>query len=609
MQGSHTGIQAGEQARPLSTRFATGVSRRSFLRLMATSVAAVGGTSLLAACGGGSSTPSASSTSASSGGTTSTSTATTAAAATTSSGASPAATTASASASPAASSAATTSSSANVAGSGTAIFASSVDYGNIDPAVGHDGAGSNLQKHLYDTLYRHLGNPAQIVPWLATGNEASQDAKEWTFHLDPKAKFQDGSPVNADAVVYSMQRLLSVNQGTAYMFKGVLSATGVQAVDEQTVKFTLDSPYAPFLHATAWVFIVNPAVVKQNETNGDQGKAWLANHSAGSGPFVIKTWNQGTLYEFAADPNYWRGWPSPHVESWAYQLMRESSTERLALQQDKVQMANWLSVNDMKLLQQQSGVVVPSFPSLSVYSIKLNNQRGPTSDVHVRRAISYAFDYNALLTYMQGRAVAATGPLPPPIQFAKDLTYYTTDLDKAKAELAQSDQYKGGFSIDFTYVTGLDEERTTGLIMHDQLGKLGITVNVISVEWTNAVATFSDPNKSPLMFPIYSASDFPDPDAFLSASFDSSSAGTWTGASWYKNPQMDDWLKQARSTTDQTQRNSLYEQAQKQILDDAVEVFAMVQTGGTPYRDALGNVQYCPVMGSSPWWYDISLKS
>lgn len=608
MQGS----RPDEFTRSLVPRFATGVSRRSFLKLVAGSVAAVGVPSLLAACGRSSSTPTSAPTASGAGASTATTaaapTATTAGAA--GSSASPTAAAAASTTAPTAAAASTaTAATTNAPASGTAIFASSVDYGNIDPAVGHDGAGSNLQKHLYDTLYRHLDTPVQLTPWLATGNEASQDAKTWTFKLDPNAKFQDGSPVTADAVVYSTQRLLNINKGTAYMFKGVLSPSGVTAVDDHTVKFTLDNPYAPFLHATTWIFILNPAVVKQNEKSGDQGQAWLTNHAAGSGPFVIKQWQQGTLYEFAADPKYWRGWTKPHVESWVYQLMRESSTERLALQQNKVQMANWLSVNDMKVLESASGVVVPSFPSLSVYSIKLNNQRGPTSDVHVRRALSYAFDYKALLTYMQGRAVAATGPLPPPIQFAKDLTYYTTDLEKAKAELAQSAQYKDGFAIDFTYVTGLDEERTTGLIMHDQLAKLNINVTIKAVEWVNAVATFSDPNKSPLMFPIYSASDFPDPDAFLWSAFYSGSAGTWTGASWYKNPQVDQQLVQARSTIDQTQRNSLYDQIQKTILDEAVEVFAMVQTGGVPYRDSLVNYQYCPVMGSSPWWYDMSIKS
>jgi peptide/nickel transport system substrate-binding protein len=96
-----------------------------------------------------------------------------------------------------------------------AVFTSTVDIPNIDPAIGHDGAIATTQKHVYDTLYRHLGNPPELVPWLATDHTVSEDATEWTFTLDDRATFQDGSPVTANAVVYSTQRVLSLNQGVA----------------------------------------------------------------------------------------------------------------------------------------------------------------------------------------------------------------------------------------------------------------------------------------------------------------------------------------------------------------------------------------------------------
>src|SRR5262249_12346123 len=156
---------------------------------------------------------------------------------------------------------------------------------NIDPAVGHDGAISVSQKHLYDTLYRHHGNPAQLVPWLATEHTVSPDATTWTFTLDDRAKFQDGSPVTADAVVYSAQRLLKINKGVAWMSTGTLKPENVTAPDAKTVVFKLDKPYAPFLHATAWLFVLNPPVVDKNQQGADMAQAWLMGNSAGSGPF------------------------------------------------------------------------------------------------------------------------------------------------------------------------------------------------------------------------------------------------------------------------------------------------------------------------------------
>src|SRR5215204_4942712 len=145
-----------------------------------------------------------------------------------------------------------------------AVFTSTVDIPNIDPAIGHDGAIATTQKHVYDTLYRHVGNPPELVPWLATDHTVSEDAKEWTFTLDDRAKFQDGAPVTADAVVYSTQRVLELNQGVAWMFADILESEGVTAVDDKTVKFTLTKPFAPFLHATTWLFVLNPAQVTAN---------------------------------------------------------------------------------------------------------------------------------------------------------------------------------------------------------------------------------------------------------------------------------------------------------------------------------------------------------
>jgi peptide/nickel transport system substrate-binding protein len=488
-----------------------------------------------------------------------------------------------------------------------AIFATTVDIPNIDPAIGHDGAIATTQKHLYDTLYRHLGNPAELVPWLATGHTVSDDAKTWTFTLDPNAKFKDGSPVTADAVVYSTQRIIDLNQGVAWMFAGILDRDGVTAVDPQTVQFTLQTAFAPFLHATTWIFVLNPAEVEANDKDDDQGQEWLVSNSAGSGPFTIVRWEPGNLYEFAADPDYWKGWENPHVDGYIHQVSAESSTKRIALQNGDIQMAEWLSPQDKTILAKAPGVVVPMDPSISTYTIKLNNKVGPTSDVNVRRAMSYAFDYDAMIEILGGFGTRIAGPLSTALAGARQDPVYQTDLDKAKEELAKSADYADGFEIDFVYVTGLEEERQTGQILADQLSNLNIKVNVVGMEWANAVALFADAETSTAMFPIYSGSDYPDADNYLWQSFHSSSAGTWTGADHYANPDVDSLLEQARAATDEATRTDLYDQVQGIVIDDAVEIYLTSPIEALPHREELVGYQYTPVMGSDPWWYAISI--
>jgi peptide/nickel transport system substrate-binding protein len=492
-------------------------------------------------------------------------------------------------------------------GGGIAILASPVDIPNIDPAIGHDGAISVTQKHLYDTLYRHLGADSALVPWLATGHEVSEDATVWTFTLDPNATFKDGSPVTAEAVVYSTQRLIELNQGVAWMFTGILEPENVVAVDDQTVQFTLNQPFAPFLHAVTWIFVLNPAEVAANEVDGDSGQAWLVSNSAGSGPFTIARWEPGNLYEFTADPDYWKGWESPHVDGYIHQISTESSTKRIALQSGEIQFADWLSPQDKMVLSSQAGVVVPMDPSISTYTLKLNNQVGPTADVNVRRAISWAMDYDALIEVMNGFGTRIAGPLSPALTGAVQEPVYQTDIEKAKEELAKSEEWADGFDIDFVYVTGLEEERQTGLILADQLSQLNINVNVVGMEWANAVALFADPETSPAIFPIYSGSDYPDADNFLWQSFHSSSAGTWTGASHYSNPEVDALLEEGRTTTDEAARIEIYTQVQEIVIDEAVEVYLTTPIEGLPHREEVTGYVYTPVMGSSPWFYETSL--
>jgi peptide/nickel transport system substrate-binding protein len=488
-----------------------------------------------------------------------------------------------------------------------AVFASIVDIPNIDPAVGHDGAIAVSQKSLYDTLYRHLGSSMELVPWLATTHTQSDDGLTYTFTLDPNAKFQDGSPVTADAVVYSFQRLLDVGQGVAYMFEGVVARDACVAVDPATVTFTLTKPFAPFLHTIAWLFILNPAVVAENEVDGDLGQAWLVSNSAGSGPFKIGRWEPGNLYQFDADPNYWKGWEGAHLDGYIHQVSAESSTKRLALENGEIHFADWLSTQDKILLQSKPEIVVPMDPGLSTYTIKMNTQVGPTADVNVRRALSYAFDYDAMIELLSGFGSLLVSPLSPAISGAVTTPTYTHDIEKAKAALALSEEYKDGFDIEFVYVSGIEEERQTGQILADSVKELNINVTITGMEWANAVALFADPETSPSLFPIYSGTDYPDPDNFLYQTYHSSSAGTWMGADQYSNPDVDSLLDEARSTVDEAARVELYGQVQQLVIDDAVEIFVYTALAGTPHLATIQGYEICPVMGSSPWWYSISL--
>ncbi len=116
------------------------------------------------------------------------------------------------------------------------VIASNQDIPNFDPHVATGYSASFLLRNVYDSLVRVEGNPPKPVPSLAASWTATADGKEFVFKLNPAAKFQSGTAVTADDVVYSFKRAIRLNRGNAWMIQGVVGPDSVTAVDAGTVK-------------------------------------------------------------------------------------------------------------------------------------------------------------------------------------------------------------------------------------------------------------------------------------------------------------------------------------------------------------------------------------
>lgn len=489
------------------------------------------------------------------------------------------------------------------------VAASEQDISNLDPHIGHDYSIATAQKSVYDSLLRYKDNPPELENLLAKSYESNDDASEWTFVLDERAKFHDGSPVKASDVVYSFQRMLRKNKGVAWMFVNIMKEDGVTAVDDHTVKLALTIPFAPLPLILPWLFVVNEALVKQHEVDGDEGEAWLLDHEAGSGPFTIKRWQVGDSYEFEAVPDYWWGWPEEgRLAGFVWKISRESSSSRLMLLNGDVQIGYSLSSEDTDALAKEEGLFVNDELSLTVFAVDLNNQVGPTSDVNVRKALSYAMDYDAIIEIFNGHAVLLEGPLPKGLgeYVNPNLDIYRHDMDKAKAALAAADsQYaNGGFELEYVYVTGLQWEEQIGLILLDKLSQLDIRVKMTPMVWPDMVARAKDQNTAPAMFAVQSGTDYADPDNFLWQAYHSSQAGFWSAAAHYKNPVLDKVLEDARATPDHEQRVQLYYQAQEILVADAPVIWGHNPKSRLVLSKKVGGYVYCPIMGTyfQPIW-------
>ncbi|MBV6638862.1 MAG: ABC transporter substrate-binding protein, partial [Mameliella sp.] len=179
----------------------------------------------------------------------------------------------------------------------------------LDPAAVTAVNDFRILMNVYDGLVRYKDGTLEVEPALATDWTISEDGTEYTFDLREGVSFHDGSPFNAEAVKFNFERMLNEDHPyhdtgpfpLAFFFSAVET---IEVVDDLTVKFTLNAPYAPFLSNLAYPtgLIVSPAAVEQH--GSDFGR-----NPSGTGPFTFAEWRSNEAVVIEGNPDYWGGAP------------------------------------------------------------------------------------------------------------------------------------------------------------------------------------------------------------------------------------------------------------------------------------------------------------
>jgi peptide/nickel transport system substrate-binding protein len=490
------------------------------------------------------------------------------------------------------------------------IFASNQDMPNVDPAVTPMSVfTASALIALYDPLLMYRGDKLQ--PHLATGVTSSADATEWTIKLAPGARFQDGSPVTAEAVKYTFERVLRIKKGPAWMWLPIMDDKSVTIVDDQTLRVKLTKPFSLFDRTLPNLLVVNPSVVKAND-KGDDGQAWLVGNSAGSGPFKInpENWRNGAQYELVADPAYWKGWPKAHLDGYIWKVIRESSAQKLALIKGEVHGAQNISPDDIGELMKTPGLRVEQYTGVSPHRVVMHGGHDSKylADINVRKALAYAYDYSAVPKIYAGHAEVSKGPVAPPLPgFAPGLPLYTYDLEKAKAYLAKSPWPNGGFTLDYVYPAGFDVAKNLGAILLAGAAKLNIKINVTPMVWANVLSLRTKSETMPQMISLWLAPLYGDADAQLYSQWDSESWGRGN-YSFYKNPKVDELLERARRSNDPKLRADLQGQAQRLIVEDSVDIFTAIEKATYVWRSNVKGYVHTPLRERNPLFAELWLE-
>jgi len=451
-------------------------------------------------------------------------------------------------------------------------------FGTIDPAKISDYTDYMAAVNLYDGLVG-VDFDGNLTPKLAESWTVSDDAKEVTFKIRADAHFSDGSPVTADDVVYTFERLLRINQGPANLFADVLAPGSVTKVDDKTVKFTLSKTYAPFLTTVPAVFIVNSKVVEANKGT-DDGQTYLAANVAGAGGYLLSSWDRGAQMTIDRDPNYYGGWKDHPIDEVHWIITNDEATVKsMAASGEMTMSSQFQSPETYDALKAMDRFKIVKQDTATAFYLKLNTQKAPTDDVHIRRAIACATDYDTIRsTLLPGGEL--NGPLPKAFAdfYAADLPPPKFDMDCAKAEIAKSKYAGQDIPIVLQYVSGTKFEEDIALLMQSNLEQVGFKVTPQPDPWNRVTELAGKVDTSPNISEVFFGPTYPSPDSMFFTQYDSKAAGTWASLEWVNDPDVDKMISDARATGDVAKQAEIYKALQHKLVDMQSDVFLETQT-------------------------------
>ncbi len=440
----------------------------------------------------------------------------------------------------------------------------SADPSTLDPLKSSSLYDRQIMLNIYDTLVR-VDAQNTVQPDLATAWQYSSPT-ELVFTLRTDVTFQDGTPFNADTVVFNINRILT--DPASPRLSEVSSVKDVVAVDSSHVRFDLKKAFSPLL-----LTLTDRAGMMLSQTAVQKLGANLANAptDAGSGPFMFKEWVKGDHLTLVRNPHYWQkdaqGQALPYLSSVTYKPITDSTVEFTNLQTGNIDVADAVNPNLVAQAKANPDLVYKQEAGLSFFGIELNTKVAPFNNVHVRQAIAWGVNRAEILnSVFKGVGVLAQGPLSPG-SWAYDSSFapFSYNTDQAKAALQQA----GVSSVTFTMlITSGDPLGTQEAeFIQSELKPAGITVNLKPEVFATLL---TDTETYNFQAAVVGWSGRPDPDGNTYSWFHT---GGGLNTMQYSNKQVDTLLEAARASTDQATRAQDYIQAQQLIVNDAPYIF------------------------------------
>ncbi|GAB6138238.1 peptide ABC transporter substrate-binding protein [Halanaerobaculum tunisiense] len=468
------------------------------------------------------------------------------------------------------------------------------DPPTLDPAHTTDTTSSRVIRNIFDGLVQY-NEDLEVAPAIAKDWSVGDEGVEWTFQLREGAKFHNGREITAKDVVYSFTRLLDpeTKSERAWLFERVEGAqafqegeadqvTGLEAVDEYTVKITLQEPFTPFL---SMLCMENASIVPK-EAVQEKGEDFEQN-PVGSGPFKFASWKHDNKVVLEKNEDYYVD-NRPYLDEVNYRIITEGSSSFAEYEQGNihVMIQGDIPSGQIDRVTDPKGEFADQYTlnnRLGIYYIGFNTQKEPFTNKKVRQALNYAVNKKVIASVVRdGLVKPATSILPPGMPgYNEDLEGYPNDINKAK-ELLKEAGYEDGLpgTYELAYNTSKTHQNVAEAIQSN-LKNIGVDVELNNMDWGTYIQKV-DKGKTD-MFRFGWIGDYPDPDNFLRVLFHSDNAGPGGNGAFYKNEEVDQMLEKAVKMKPGQERLDLYQKIEEQIMNDAPWI--PVYYYSTPYLE------------------------
>jgi peptide/nickel transport system substrate-binding protein len=455
----------------------------------------------------------------------------------------------------------------------------------LDPIKIADEGGLGILGQAGDYL-TWSDNNLHLQPRLAESWKPSANGSVWTFKIRSGVKFSDGTPMTAEDVAATMNRLADTKVGSNSLstFNGVLSKGGANAVDPQTVEFRLDAPNGSF------PYLVSSdnynAIILPKDYDGNWQKTFI-----GTGPWKLQKFTPNVGVTFVKNPDYWDKTRVPKVDTSDVKFYDEEAAQVVALQSGEVDVLTHYSVTGGKALLNNPNLTTIQLRSSTHRQMHMRNDKDPFTDKRVRQAVALAINRQAMVDglFAKKADLGNDSPFAPVFPTTdRSVPQRQQDLAKAKTLLQQAGK-GGGFSVTLDTWNGFEIPDLAQLVQNDlqQVGiKLKLNITKPGIYYGDAVY-----GKSPWLDSVMGITDYGHrgvPNVFLTAAL--GSKGSWNAAHFH-NTAFDGLVKEYVGALDINAQKAGAKKIQDMLLDETPIVFPYFYYFLTGTKKNVANVQ------------------